>query len=269
MSQEQIQARVLGNMRSLMGRLRYGNGKPAKFSPLTSGFSDCSGTIHWCYAQEGITIGGMSYDQAVEGVEIASGRTVDQFIRISHLLEPADIIAMGLRAGYGGGSRINHVELSEGPGVITLGHGSGIGPGRHVVTASWLLGDATHWTVRRITTKSKAEKLKEKVMSLTKTQAKALTTVNAKTDQMNYAVSKIVLPALSRLDTARISEAKSLAEINGKVDALGKAVEQISGGKIDMKAITAAAEKGAREGAASVAAEDVASLLEVTPKGDK
>lgn len=56
--------------------------------------------------------------------------------------------------------------------------------------------------------------------------------------------------------------------IEGKVDALGVAIEQLSGGQIDMAAIEKAAYEGAANGAADVEAREVAELLEVSVRLD-
>ena len=133
---------------SVLGQWAYGNSWAGKFDPETSGYTDCSGYTKWVHGKRGRTLGNMSYDQAVEGIEVASGTTVAGFLAIAHLIKPADVTAMALESGYRGGIAINHVELNTG-GVASLGHGSGVGPQRHNLTASWLLGDARRWTIRR------------------------------------------------------------------------------------------------------------------------
>ena len=136
--------------KSFIGQFNYGNQKPQKFEPLKYGFTDCSGFTRFVHLPFGHTLGPMSYNQAEEGTEVASGRTIAQYLAIAHLIKQADVTAFALRSGYGGGSRINHVELNIVKGsTITLGHGSGLGPRIHNATASWLLGDSAFWTVRR------------------------------------------------------------------------------------------------------------------------
>ena len=137
--------------KSFIGQFNYGNQKPQKFEPLKYGFTDCSGFTRFVHLPFGHTLGPMSYNQAEEGTEVASGRTIAQYLAIAHLIKQADVTAFALRSGYGGGSRINHVELNIVKGsTITLGHGSGVGPRIHNATASWLLGDSAFWTVRRV-----------------------------------------------------------------------------------------------------------------------
>lgn len=133
---------------SVLGQWQYGNSWDGKFQPERSGYTDCSGYTKWVHGKRGRTLGNMSYDQAVEGVEVASGTTLAQFLNVAHLIQPADVTAMALKAGYRNGIAINHVEYNTGH-VGSLGHGSGIGPRRHNLTASWLIGDARRWTIRR------------------------------------------------------------------------------------------------------------------------
>lgn len=155
---------------SRLGHWRYGNAKPAKYYPDINGFTDCSGFTRWAHLPYH-TLRGMSYKQAVDGIEIASGTTVAQFLAIAHLIKPADVTAMALRNSWNGGADINHVELNTG-GVLSLGHGSGIGPQRHNLTASWLLGDARRWTVRRFIPDDQPTPVKKPLTDLEKEIAK-------------------------------------------------------------------------------------------------
>ena len=152
---------------SVLGQWAYGNSWAGKFDPETSGYTDCSGYTKWVHGKRGRTLGNMSYDQAVEGIEVASGTTVAGFLAIAHLIKPADVTAMALESGYRGGIAINHVELNTG-GVLSLGHGSGIGPQRHNLTASWLLGDARRWTIRRFIPDDKTTPAKKPLTDLEK-----------------------------------------------------------------------------------------------------
>ena len=95
----------------------------------------------------------------------------------------------------------------------------------------------------------------------------------AKIDTMNYGIVNSALPALGRLDRGRAETAKAFGELQGKIAGLTEGFSQlaaIKGADIDIdkltKAIETAAERGARAGAASVAAADVAGKLEVKPK---
>lgn len=57
--------------------------------------------------------------------------------------------------------------------------------------------------------------------------------------------------------------------MEGKIDALGVAIQQLSGGQIDMAAIEKAAFDGAAKGAADVEAHEVAELLQLSVKQDE
>ena len=82
-----------------------------------------------------------------------------------------------------------------------------------------------------------------------------------------------VAPAIGRMDQSRAETAKAMGELQGKVAGLTEGFAQlatVNGADIDIekltKAIETAAERGARAGAATVAAEDVAGKLEIKPK---
>ena len=151
------QAALLAWMKRREASLAYSNARPGKLYPDKTGYSDCSGVIWAAYAAIGIRLGSidMSYEMAAAGTPIASGATVAQFRAIAHLLRPGDIVAMALKSGYGAGTRINHVELSTGPGLRSWGHGGyphKYGPVLTDLTDQYTLGEATWWTVRRILT---------------------------------------------------------------------------------------------------------------------
>ena len=76
---------------------------------------------------------------------------------------------------------------------------------------------------------------------------------------MGWAINQIRGTDVPRIRTA-------LAEAAGERAGLLAALKQIGGGNIDIEAIKKAAMDGAREGAASVAAEDVAGKLEIKTK---
>ena len=146
---------LLAWMKHREGSLAYSNDRPDKLYPDSSGRSDCSGVIWAAYAAIGVRLQAidMSYEMATTGTPIASGATIAQFRAIAHLLRPGDIVAMALKSGYGSGTRINHVELSTGPGLRSWGHGGyphKYGPVLTDITDQYTLGDATWWTVRRI-----------------------------------------------------------------------------------------------------------------------
>lgn len=78
-------------------------------------------------------------------------------------------------------------------------------------------------------------------------------------------VSRIL--QIGELSDINLNGAGRIAALTGQVAGLGEAVKQLGAGQgIDLTAITAAAEKGAREGAATVSAEDVAAKLTVQTK---
>lgn len=133
------------------GKLRYGNSQPGKLNPDSSGYSDCSGAVHASYRDLGINVGTMSYTQAKQGVEVASGTTTRQFLAAQSRFLPGDVIAMDLKySKYTG--RVNHVEMYAGGGN-SWGHGGpGLGPTFHSAVISWLIPSARFWTVRRFIT---------------------------------------------------------------------------------------------------------------------
>lgn len=147
---------LINYMAARKGRFSYANTRPAKLYPDRGGFTDCSGIIAAAYREvAGIDVGDMSYRQATTGRRVASGRSVQDFRAIMHTLKPGDIVAMSIKTGYRGGEAINHVEMFdrvEGGVPYSWGHGGypPMGPTRQAVTASWLLGNAAFWEVRRV-----------------------------------------------------------------------------------------------------------------------
>lgn len=150
---EQQQAAAIAWMQDRQGKFRYSNNRPQKLDPDTSGESDCSGVIYADLTSLGYTLADndMSYELAAGGRHIASGATVDEFRAIAPTLLPGDVIGMARRSGYAGGTAINHVEMSTGPGLHSWGHGGypALGPNLNNLTASYLLPDAAWWTIRR------------------------------------------------------------------------------------------------------------------------
>lgn len=147
---------LINYMAARRGRFSYANTRPAKLYPDRGGFTDCSGIIAAAYRDvAGIDVGDMSYRQATAGRHVASGRTVADFRAIMGTLRPGDIVAMSIKTGYRGGQAINHVEMFdrvEGGVPYSWGHGGypPMGPTRQNITASWLLGNAAFWEVRRV-----------------------------------------------------------------------------------------------------------------------
>lgn len=253
---------IISTADTIPSTLVYSNAlyKPTLATLLQLGKGDCSDYTWAVYNAHGYDIGGMSYEQAVAGTEIASwsgpaSESAAAFTAIASHVQPADLVCMSLDRSRPG--VISHVELSRG-GILSSGHGGpGRGPTTHDIRSAALLGSATRWTVRRIINTTNQETGDEE---LNNDQAKKL-------DNTNYAISKIVLPVLTRLDKARYSQTQALATLQGQMTGILKALSQSESlAAIDMDAITAAAEKGAKEGAAAINAADVAAQLEVTTK---
>jgi|GEM_PF-5302563 len=179
----QQQEAVVANMRSLAGRCVYTNAyvAPTMAQMLKRLAGDCSDVTHASYEPLGYEIGGMSYDQAKAGTEIGSwtgarGHGIAAFNRLVAKLQPGDLVCMALdptRPGV-----ITHVEMiAAAASTTSLGHGGpGKGPTEHQVTASWLIGAATKWTVRRIIIDQQEEE------DMNQEQSAALDAIKAKTD---------------------------------------------------------------------------------------
>ena len=155
MTAEQTRQAVIATGRSLKGTLSYSNqwvgATLAQIKARKSG--DCSDFTQAIFGAHGYHVGAMSYQQALNGVEVASytgpaSGSVAAFNRIKSNLKTADIICMAIDPARPG--KVSHVEIFTETIPITLGHGSGTGPKEQDVRASWLLGKATFWTVRRI-----------------------------------------------------------------------------------------------------------------------
>lgn len=148
---------LVSTARSVLRRATYINGieNPTWKQWYNSRRGDCSDFTHALYNAYGISISGMSYEQAKDGVEIASWRgkasdSVAAFNKIKHLVIPGDLVCMSLRGVINAGVKPNHVEMMSTLAGDSIGHGYGIGPTEHKVTANDLLGNAVMWTVRRI-----------------------------------------------------------------------------------------------------------------------
>ena len=261
---------VISWLTDRIGKYRYANTKPQKLNPDRYGYSDCSGVIAAAYASVGISIGDMSYKQAAGGKLIAQGSTVAEFKKIEHLLRGGDVVGMALVTGsWNSGADINHVEAWSSPG-LSYGHGGlpgeAYGTRLHSIYGRWLLQDARKWVVRRYIDDTPAQATKKEEEDMTPDQA-------AKQDKIFYAVDKLILPALTRMEKRTAVAEQNTAVMKGLVTAQGKAIDQLAGGgSIDMdelkKVASEAAREGAREGAAAVGAEDVAERLEIKPKSE-
>ena len=155
MAEDTNRQAVIATGRSLKGMCTYSNAwvgaTLAQIKARKSG--DCSDFTQAILGAHGYHVGAMSYQQALNGTEIASytgpaSGSVAAFNRIKSKLKTADIICMAIDPTRPG--KVSHVEIFTENIPITLGHGSGIGPKEQDVRASWLLGKATFWTVRRI-----------------------------------------------------------------------------------------------------------------------
>lgn len=155
MTADETRTAVIATARSLDSQLKYSNAwVGATLAQLKArGAGDCSDFTQACFGEHGYTLSGMSYDQASDGVEIASwkgakGGANSAFIAIQPRLKPADLICMAIDSSRPG--TISHVEIWIGDG-ISIGHGGpGYGPTEHAITDWNLLQSATYWTVRRI-----------------------------------------------------------------------------------------------------------------------
>jgi NlpC/P60 family. len=153
----ETRAGVIATARSLKSQLRYSNAwVGATVAQLKArGAGDCSDFTQAVYGEHGYAIGGMSYEQAKNGAEVASwrgsrGGANAAFVAIQSKLKPGDLVAMAIDSSRPG--VISHVEIWIGDG-ISIGHGGpGMGPTEHAITGWNLLQSATYWTVRRIIT---------------------------------------------------------------------------------------------------------------------
>lgn len=150
---DQQRAAILAPLHARLGRYLYGNGKSRQtLAQLdSSGIADCSDVSWATYDAQGIDIGGMSYQQAEAGTQIAAwtgtrGAGIAAFLSIVHLVKPADLIVMGLDKTRP--HQISHVEVDK-AGTTSIGHG---GPGRGPTINSLIsmLRYADRWEVRRI-----------------------------------------------------------------------------------------------------------------------
>lgn len=131
------------------GKFDYANTYNNTFNPAIHKAADCADVVDAAYREVGIDLPGMSYEQAAVGRQVARGNTAAQFASIQSELRPGDIVAMAMRDGIGGGTRINHVEVYDTDGY-SWGHGGvpRYGPNRHAIAA--FLKGAAWWTVRRL-----------------------------------------------------------------------------------------------------------------------
>lgn len=222
---QQLQQAVIDALLARLGHYRYGNGRSrTTLAQLDAiGIADCSDIGYGAYNAIGIDIGGMSYQQATAGTEIASwsgkrGTGIGAFNKIAHLIQPADIIAMGL--DHARPREISHVEYGYRPGQ-TIGHGrlGVMGPTINNPTASWLIGDADIWTVRRIITENTTKKEEP---DMNKNQAKQLA-------DTAWLVKNSLAPALARVDKARVATTAKLAALQAAVETIAGKTDGLGG----------------------------------------
>ena len=172
MTAETDRPAVIATGRSLKGMCTYSNAwvgaTLAQIKARKSG--DCSDYTQAILGAHGYHVGAMSYQQALNGTEVASYRgpasgSIAAFNRIKNKIKTADIICMAIDSTRPG--KVSHVEIFTETIPITLGHGSGIGPKEQDVRASWLLGKATFWTVRRIIPDDKPKTTTSTITALT------------------------------------------------------------------------------------------------------
>ena len=225
---QQLQQIVIDALLARLGRYQYGNGRQrlslAQLDAL--GIADCSDIGYGAYEEIGIDIGGMSYQQAQAGTEIATwsgvrGTGIGAFNKIAHLIEPADVIAMGLDRARPG--QISHVEYGYKPGA-TIGHGrlGVMGPTINNPTASWLIGAADVWTVRRVIVGNSPKKEEP---DMDKNQAKQLA-------DTAWLVKNSIAPALARVDKARVATTAKLAALQAAVETIADKTDGINGTEI-------------------------------------
>ena len=130
---------------SKVGAWRYSQG-PARYTPETSGYSDCSASIRWAYRKiAGIEIGTYTGDQQNYGkIIIDNTRGAPTAAQLA-LMRPGDCIYI---MWNGWNSTYDHVEMYMGSNK-NIGHGGpGYGPVITNNTTSYLLVPY-RWRVRR------------------------------------------------------------------------------------------------------------------------
>lgn len=204
-------------------KFKYGNGVGKEY-PDRTGWTDCSGAILADYRDTvGETLGFMSYNQATNGTEVASGTTLSEFKKIQHLIKPGDIVAMALTYGYRGGAAINHVELAAGT-AMSWGHGGpGPGPTYHSMTISWLIPSASFWTVRRIIQDEQVDPILIEPEPETIIKPALLGDDDVKLVKTNTSATIWATNGMVRRSIKSIDEAAGLEKIFGKTKVISKA----------------------------------------------
>jgi hypothetical protein len=227
MSADQAQQAVLATARSLTSQLKYANtwigATLAQLKTRKAG--DCSDFTQAVYGSHGYTIGSMSYQQANDGVEVASwrgnrGGANAAFIAIQSHLKPADLICMAIDSSRPG--VISHVEIWIGDG-ISIGHGGpGYGPTEHAITSWSLLQSATYWTVRRIIPNDQPQEEDDMYTDADRTRDNKIAT---RVEAMAKKVNAVYDGTFITTPTSRDTRAGTLGTLKAIDDALFKTDE--------------------------------------------
>ena len=127
--------------KSCLGKFQYSQGA-GRLSPETSGYTDCSGFVWYCYQKVcGIEIGTWTGAQAEKGTQIATGSGGNL---PEAKMQLADLVIFGY------GSNTTHVEMYIGSNQL-IGHGSGQGPKLKANANAYCAGNYNwnRWQVRR------------------------------------------------------------------------------------------------------------------------
>lgn len=117
----EAQQQLVEFARSCLGKFAYSQGA-GRLSPETSGYTDCSGFVWYCYQKVcGIEIGTWTGEQVNNGKEIGSGSGGNL---PENEMQPGDLVIFGYGSPY---SDSSHVEMYIGNNQL-IGHGSGQGP---------------------------------------------------------------------------------------------------------------------------------------------
>lgn len=127
-------AAIIDYARSVLGQWTYGNGA-GRLSPETSGYTDCSGFVWWCYHHiAGIDLGTWTGTQSADGVEIWRGYSLSDIPW--EQVKPADILLMARDASglWAFDSYYNDAQLCTGTANETIAASYGAVP--RVLTGS-------------------------------------------------------------------------------------------------------------------------------------
>ena len=203
-----------------IGKWLYGNAWNNVSDLDARDSADCSDWTDALYTNLGYPLPGMSYQQAELGEEVYTwrgprGQAVAAFNKVLPQLRGGELVCMAI--DYKRPGQISHTEAYYASGM-SYGHGGpGRGPTYHNIGRADLLAYADHFTIRRIIHETHKEE------DMTPEQAKTLNKLAAASDKVQYAIDKVILPALARLDTARTAEAARDAAQTATIATLAKA----------------------------------------------